>query len=154
MADIPLDKRTISVGIIMAAFPIVFYGITTWTRVQAQTDRNTSDIASIVSKLDSVNENLVKTNGNIIELNTKLEGLTRESTTRVEVSPRSTTSVVYIQPARSQTGLGASSSQGSTLQPQERPQNQTPEQTQGDDAVFADAIRLVGTVTEIAGIKL
>lgn len=79
MSDkLSLDKTSISIGLIVVLAPTIFLAISTWTRMQSQTERNTTDIAAIFKKLDTLNDNLVETNGNIIKLNTRLDGLTSE----------------------------------------------------------------------------
>lgn len=154
MSDISIDKKTgISLGLLIVLAPAIFFGIATWTKIQSQTDRNTTDIVTLTGKIDTLNDNLSTTNGNIIELNTKLDGLTaRQTTTKVEVTPSHNTSTVYVQPPYT---TEPQSSEQSTQQPQlQRPQSpQT--QTAGEPNRGSTVARLISTATDaISVLKL
>jgi uncharacterized protein YlxW (UPF0749 family) len=126
------DKTSIGLGLLIVLVPALVVGITAWANLRSQTDRNTSDIVSIVSKLDTLNTNLTTTNGNIIELNTRLDGLAgqqNQSTSQFRSTSATTVFVPAQSPAQSDSGATVA------LQPQQSPSNQsgTPEDTPPED---------------------
>lgn len=78
MANINISKGTgvtISVALLVS---LIGFGYVTGSRVatlESQVNRNTSDIDSVLVRLDTLNQNLVETNGNIIDLKVRLENL-------------------------------------------------------------------------------
>lgn len=130
MSDLTINKTTgISIGLILILAPAVFWGISAWTRVQAQTERNTNDITGIFGKLDELNSNLVETNGNIIGLNARLDALVNQQNTPtvtvIPTQPRVQLTVVRntaMQPSNPQQGIQPSTP------PQKETEPESPEQ--------------------------
>lgn len=139
MTNISIDSSTgIRLGLLVVLAPAIFWGITTWTRVQSQTEQNTSDISTLVSKLDTLNDNLNKTNGNIIELNTKLDSLTSRNNTTAQTNTEDPINVTYLQPT-SEVQPTSSEAQEATIQqpPSETPQDTSPQPSPIESLVAA-----------------
>lgn len=69
---------TISVAVLVSIVGMAYVFGSETSSLKSETARNTKDIVSILSQIDSLNKNLVTTNGNIIQLNEKLNGLTAQ----------------------------------------------------------------------------
>jgi hypothetical protein len=137
-----IDKKTtISIGFLLVLIPAFFYGVTAWTRTQTQVERNTSDITSILAKMDTLNANLVETNKGVVQLNARLDVLS------IPIKSQPTGALTVIRTQRQSTPIVTIVT---TPAPQQTLQQHQPEATPPKDHPQpSDTERLLGTVDNI-----
>lgn len=126
-----IDKgTTISISLVISIIAVAFFvGM-----LNAETNRNSEDITAVFTKLESFNENLSETNGNLIELNTRLDAITRESVS-LTVEKSSTPSVrVVVVPPQSNSRLQTASNPQTQPTPEPNPE---PEPTDSEPPLVA-----------------
>jgi hypothetical protein len=153
MSDISIDKKTgISIGLLIILAPVFFWAVTTWARLESKVEGNTADIASMVNSLGSLTETLTETNGNVIALSTKLDGIAAQlSPASIDLTPFKEASTVFVttsegmQPHPRQHGP-------SPTQPEMKPQEPETEPGQEGPAAEEPAFKVVDALLGLVGL--
>jgi hypothetical protein len=122
MSTAPISKSTpITIGLVISMAALAFFFGQVMADVKGDTRRNTSDIAGILNQIAILNTNLTTTNGKIIELNGKLDGLTTQINRVTVVRPNPAPRITVVA-SRGSTQPIQPAPQQSAQPPQQNPQ--------------------------------